>query len=182
MGTMRRSVIVTCIAACVLIVAYFGVRALSAMHQGYTWREMDWDQDGTTSLKEFLAASDIGERDLVKNGGHCRQFYSYRTGCQLEPTVQGSERSGQTRGDEQPRITGADWLLSGARKSCLIDITGSTLTIPHPNRMPFAGANQEYPPAAVCRSTHPPDRVRGPIATPTLAKRKLRGRLSAPPR
>ena len=79
-GTLRRSFKAIGIAACLLIVAYFGLRAVSAAHQGYTWHEMDWNQDGTTSISEFLAASDIGERDLVQNGKHCRQYYAYKDG------------------------------------------------------------------------------------------------------
>ena len=63
---------------------YLGFRSIAAFRQGYSWKEMDWNNDGATSISEFFAASDIGARYVNINGKNCRQFYAYKDGLPVK--------------------------------------------------------------------------------------------------
>ncbi|MGZ5027186.1 MAG: hypothetical protein ACXWAT_07260 [Methylobacter sp.] len=67
-----------------LIVACFVFRGISSWKQGYSWQEMDWQQRGSTSLSDFFAASDIGKREVIKNGKKCIEYYTYKDGLQVK--------------------------------------------------------------------------------------------------
>jgi hypothetical protein len=55
-------------------------RAIDARRQGYAWRQMDWNGDGRTSLREFLHASDVGTRPIRQGGRVCVEFFELRDG------------------------------------------------------------------------------------------------------
>lgn len=59
-------------------------RGFSAYSKRYPWAEMDWDGDGRTSLREFLAASDIGRRTVIRDGVQCIEYYRYKDGLPLK--------------------------------------------------------------------------------------------------
>ncbi len=82
MGKMRVLAIVGAIS--VLIAAYFVVRGISSLHQGYSWKEMDWNQDGTTSISEFFLASDIGKRETTIDGKKCVEYFAYKDGLPVK--------------------------------------------------------------------------------------------------
>jgi len=67
-----------------LIVAYFLFRGISSWAQGYSWQEMDWQQRGSTSISDFFAASDIGKREIIKNGKKCIEYYAYKDGLPIK--------------------------------------------------------------------------------------------------
>lgn len=58
---------------------YLALRAYGAMQHGYTWQEMDWDGDGTTTIIEFFGASDVGKRPLIDNP-KCVEYFAYKDG------------------------------------------------------------------------------------------------------
>jgi len=64
---------------CVLLalpVAYVGVQSLIVLQRHYTWREMDWNEDGRTTVAEFFASARI-DHWIVRHGGlRCNQYYS----------------------------------------------------------------------------------------------------------
>lgn len=76
------------VAVCLLVAAYFVLRGISSFRQGYSWEEMDWDQDGSTSISEFFAASDIGKREVVQNGKKCIEYYAYKDGLAVKTVCQ----------------------------------------------------------------------------------------------
>jgi hypothetical protein len=41
---------------------YFMTLGMSSPSRGYSWSEMDWNQEGRTSMSDFFAAGDIGKR------------------------------------------------------------------------------------------------------------------------
>jgi len=67
-----------------LIVVYFAFKAVASWRQGYSWREMDWGQKGSTSMADFFAASDIGKREVRLNGVLCTEYYSYKDGLPVK--------------------------------------------------------------------------------------------------
>jgi hypothetical protein len=67
-----------------LALVYFSLRGVSALRQGYSWHEMDWDKSGHTSLIEFLEASDVGKREVTENGCTCIEYFSYKDGLPIK--------------------------------------------------------------------------------------------------
>lgn len=47
---------------------------------GYSWKEMDWNQDGKTTLAEVVDARDIGRRDVVIGGKTCIEYFAFKDG------------------------------------------------------------------------------------------------------
>jgi hypothetical protein len=54
------------------LAAYYG---FALMSMGYGWSEMDWDQDGTTSLNELLYSTEVGKREIVLDGEECTEYF-----------------------------------------------------------------------------------------------------------
>lgn len=67
-----------------VLAIYFGLRVFGAWSQGYLWSEMDWNKDGTTSIGELLAASDIGKREISKESKNCIEYFSYKDGLAVK--------------------------------------------------------------------------------------------------
>ncbi|MFI4979909.1 MAG: hypothetical protein ACHQIO_06135 [Nevskiales bacterium] len=73
------------IAVALLAFVYLSLRATSALHQGYAWDEMDWNQDGTTTLEEFLASGGIGKRKVIQGGQQpCAEYFAYKDGKSIK--------------------------------------------------------------------------------------------------
>jgi hypothetical protein len=60
-------------ASLLLICIYFLMRSLAVIGHGYSLEEMDWNNDGETSLNELLDASDIGKRTTIENNKTCTE-------------------------------------------------------------------------------------------------------------
>jgi hypothetical protein len=71
-------------AVCLLAVSCLTFRAIISLNQGYSWKEMDWHQQGKTSLSDFFAASDIGKREIVKLNKKCVEYYAYKDGLPVK--------------------------------------------------------------------------------------------------
>lgn len=85
MGKMRRRILWGVFLTAVIVGSiYFGLRAVAALEQGYSWDEMDWDSDGTTTISEFFASSDIGKRQEVENGRGCVEYFAYKDGLAVK--------------------------------------------------------------------------------------------------
>jgi hypothetical protein len=66
-----------------LVVAYIGCRLVSSWQKHYEWQEMDWNSDGVTSFSEFIEASDVGGRDVVRGRKTCREYFSVKDGLPI---------------------------------------------------------------------------------------------------
>lgn len=64
-------------------VLYFCAVGLSSLQHGYSWKEMDWNEDDTTTIVEFLEASDVGKRDIIVDGKTCAEFFAYKDGMDI---------------------------------------------------------------------------------------------------
>lgn len=68
-------------ASLLLLLVLYGVgRFVASWQKDYSWKEMDWNQDGTTTLSEVLEASDVGRRGVIKAGKRCVEYYSFKDG------------------------------------------------------------------------------------------------------
>ena len=81
---MTKFVIFVMTAVCIWVAAYFALRAISSFKQDYSWQEMDWNQDGNTTIGEFFAASDIGKREVTQDGRKCMEYYAYKDGLSVK--------------------------------------------------------------------------------------------------
>jgi hypothetical protein len=67
----------------VLAVLYYGWLAVQVSRTRYTWKEMDWNADGRTSVGEFFQTADVLERVAADSAPGCRELYSARTGRRI---------------------------------------------------------------------------------------------------
>jgi ABC-type antimicrobial peptide transport system permease subunit len=72
------------LAILVLLAGYLALRSIGSLKKGYGWAEMDWNQDGRTSISEFLASSDIGRRAAHRDGQECVEYYAYKDGLPVK--------------------------------------------------------------------------------------------------
>lgn len=57
---------------------------LVSLGQGYSWADMDWDRNGSTSLGEFLSAADTGHREVQRQGKTCTEYFAYKDGMGIK--------------------------------------------------------------------------------------------------
>lgn len=67
-----------------LPLAYASVVAAGAWRSGLTWREMDLDRDGSTSLTEVWFVSDYGVRAVTVGGQRCEEVFLLKDGSPLK--------------------------------------------------------------------------------------------------
>ncbi len=66
------------------VATYFVFRGISSWRQGYSWEEMDWGQRGSSSIADFFVASDIGKREIMRDGKRCIEYYTYKDGLPVK--------------------------------------------------------------------------------------------------
>ena len=70
----------------VLILIGVGFVAYGSFSSGYTGAEMDWNQDGKTTIGEFFRAADIGKRTIEVDGKTCTEYYALKDGPPVKTT------------------------------------------------------------------------------------------------
>lgn len=60
-----------------LVVVFFGLESFGR----FTYAEMDWNGDGTTTIGEILDAMDYQGDTKVANGRRCRNIYALKDGA-----------------------------------------------------------------------------------------------------
>jgi len=63
-----------------IVFVYLVLRAAAALQQGYTWSDMDWNSDGSTSIFELFESSDIGSISVVIDNQECIEYFRYKDG------------------------------------------------------------------------------------------------------
>lgn len=63
---------------------WLAIATASSLSAGYAWREMDWNNDGRTSIGEFLEAGDTVERQTLVEGQRCVQIVAMKDGLVLK--------------------------------------------------------------------------------------------------
>ena len=51
---------------------------------------MDWNSDGTTSVREFFATNDVGRRPVTLRGRMCVEFFLLEDGRPLKTSCPGT--------------------------------------------------------------------------------------------
>ena len=67
-----------------IVACYIAVLAYVSWRKGFSWEDMDWNQNGETSLTEFFKTSDVGVREIVKEVKACKEFYDYKDGLPIK--------------------------------------------------------------------------------------------------
>ena len=70
--------------AAYIVVLYFSLYTIGVFKQGYSWQEMDWNRDGSTSIGEVFAAANIGKRAIIHDGKNCIEYYAYKDGLAVK--------------------------------------------------------------------------------------------------
>ena len=81
---MRRLRFAVTAALLALPVGYVAALASGVWRSGLTWREMDLDRNGTTSLDELFWVADTGRREVVVDGRRCTEIFLLKDGYPLK--------------------------------------------------------------------------------------------------
>lgn len=65
-------------------VLYVVVLLTGGFRRGYSWSDMDWDGNGTTSFGEAMRADEVGVRVITVEGKACREFFNYKDGMPIK--------------------------------------------------------------------------------------------------
>jgi hypothetical protein len=57
-----------------IVVIYVVARFTACYKMGYKWTEMDWNQDGHTSLSEVWESTEVRKRTVQYNGEDCIEY------------------------------------------------------------------------------------------------------------
>lgn len=63
---------------------YWVVRLMGALSLGYSIGDMDWNEDGQTTVGEVIDASEIAARPVIFEGRECTEFYSLKDGLAVK--------------------------------------------------------------------------------------------------
>jgi hypothetical protein len=66
--------------------------AMGGLKSGFSWSEMDWDQNGSTSASELIDAIDIDTRVVEENGQQCLEYFALKDGMPVKVTCPVPER------------------------------------------------------------------------------------------
>lgn len=83
---VRRMLTSVLLAPLLFVLLYYGWLAVAAWRTGYSWADMDWNSDGTTSVREFFATNDVGRRPVTRQGRMCIEFFQLEDGRPLRIT------------------------------------------------------------------------------------------------
>ena len=67
-----------------LTIAYFAFLAALATRSGLSWREMDFDHDGGTSVGEFFTAADVSTRPVQQGSRTCTEYFLLKDGSPVK--------------------------------------------------------------------------------------------------
>jgi hypothetical protein len=85
MGKMMARLMIKIVGVILIFLSIYVLsRAFSSYRHGYSWREMDWNQDGTTSIAEVIYGSDIGRREVIRDQKSCVEYYPYKDGLPVK--------------------------------------------------------------------------------------------------
>lgn len=84
MGTIGKIITLVLITIAVLIGLYLTAVGIASWMKGYSWTEMDWNRDGSTSTEELFMASDIGKRTITKDSKPCTEYFSLKDGFPIK--------------------------------------------------------------------------------------------------
>jgi len=81
---MKKKFIIITIFIFTILICYLSIRVIVAFNRGYSFAEMDWNQDGETTIFEMIIASDIGKRIIISDNSKCCEYYSFKDGLTIK--------------------------------------------------------------------------------------------------
>lgn len=72
----KRIAILVSMSIVLVCVLYVTLRMIASWQRHYSWKDMDWNGDGSTTIAEVLEASDIGHRLATHQGRTGIEYYS----------------------------------------------------------------------------------------------------------
>ena len=72
------------VALLVIFFLWLGAIGFWSIAKGYSLEEMDWDQNGSTSIQEIFMSSDIGKRNIKQSGKMCIEYFSFKDGMSVK--------------------------------------------------------------------------------------------------
>ena len=84
MGSLKKATYLISTVLGLLIFLYIFFRLYSTFSKNYSWNEMDWNQNGETSLFELIESSDIGKRTVKINDKNCIEYYAFKDGIGIK--------------------------------------------------------------------------------------------------
>ncbi|HLS47965.1 MAG TPA: hypothetical protein VK012_05560 [Gemmatimonadales bacterium] len=72
---VRRLVTSVAILPVFFMLLYYAWLATTAWRLGYSWPQMDWNDDGRTTIREFLSSVDVGRRPVTFRGRTCTEYF-----------------------------------------------------------------------------------------------------------
>lgn len=84
MGSLKKATYLISTVLGLLIFLYIFCRLYSTFSKNYSWNEMDWNQNGETSLFELIESSDIGKRTVKINDKNCIEYYAFKDGIGIK--------------------------------------------------------------------------------------------------
>lgn len=79
-GKIMKQVLTVVLSAAAVVLLFFALLGAWVAYHGYSWHEMDWDDNGKITVAELLKASDIGRRAVVLDGKPCVEYFAYKDG------------------------------------------------------------------------------------------------------
>jgi hypothetical protein len=67
-----------------IVLLLVAARTWAAFQKDFTWQEMDWNSDGTTTASEFIRSTDIGVRKAIIDGKECAEYYAYKDAATIK--------------------------------------------------------------------------------------------------
>lgn len=74
---MRKMLALSALALAAAPILYSAYIASAIVDRGYDWREMDWNSNGRTELREVIAAGDIVPHKTLQGGQRCTHYFAY---------------------------------------------------------------------------------------------------------
>ncbi|MBB6056831.1 hypothetical protein [Tolumonas osonensis] len=84
MGSLKKAIFLILTVLGLFAFSYVFCRFYFAFSKNYSWKEMDWDQNGTTSFFEYIESSDIGKRAVKINDKNCIEYYAFKDGIGIK--------------------------------------------------------------------------------------------------
>ena len=63
---LAKGILLVAAAVATVVASYFVLLAVVAVSRGYSWKEMDWDGNGRTSIREFLESADTDAKAFAR--------------------------------------------------------------------------------------------------------------------
>lgn len=90
---MLRFLLATLMALALLILIYASILSYLSVSSGISKDVMDWDNNGSVDLREFLMSADVGQRKKRVLEKECVEYFSLKDGLELKTVCQPEARN-----------------------------------------------------------------------------------------